>query len=685
MARKKLTDKRKLSADYQGISWRDFMAQNDYTYSLSQTEIEREAKERGISVEELQNERWSVYYKLQREWLEHQHDYIRSNSGGVVRRNNTLDSFVSVFQQADRILTGIEASVVVNDEPEPDQMNAPAWNDGKTISFNGKTIATPLTDDSVFSLYGLNYHEVAHLLFTPRVGSVLGKWVFETYEAQEGWYKVRKLVEPQRATVFNILEDCRGEYLLQRKYPSVRPFLTSAVADYILDSLGGQGVDSRQLLADSFILLSGRKQLPIELRKASARASVEVYGKPITERLYAIVNEYRLLVFPTDFARAQELIKEVIALLPEMSGQSGNLGTPQTWGDGCGSREGYRNGKPATLTEQRKLIDKSEKPDDLLGKDGDGIGIGGENTPDNDNPITDFNAVSEEVAEAMREAIKAIKNDRDVQRKIRDTIKAIARDNSTRTLLEVARTDRLLEPTKADVATSRAFARELENLRVDSDPAWVRRTPSGKLNVRRAMTADVNAMDTLFDRWTVGNDNYEIEAVVLLDKSGSMSWAMGAVSRSAWVIKRGIEAIRGRATLLAFNHNGYVIQTAEDKALPTVIKSIADSGGTDPLEALRETVRLFDQSNKPTKVAFILSDGAWGNEQACEREVALLQARGVYVVSIYLGGGYWGKRAKDADFVKSVGHGADCVEVISKPEDLAKVARAVVRDLIKRN
>jgi hypothetical protein len=63
------------------------------------------------------------------------------------------------------------------------------------------------------------------------------------------------------------------------------------------------------------------------------------------------------------------------------------------------------------------------------------------------------------------------------------------------------------------------FAYEMETLRIENDPMWKLEVPTGRLNITRTMNADINDIDRLFDRWDIGNDNRDIEAVVLVDNS----------------------------------------------------------------------------------------------------------------------------------------------------------------------
>jgi pimeloyl-ACP methyl ester carboxylesterase len=98
---------------------------------------------------------------------------------------------------------------------------------------------------------------------------------------------------------------------------------------------------------------------------------------------------------------------------------------------------------------------------------------------------------------------------------------------------------------------SKSFGIELERLRADFDPAWERRTSSGRINAQRYMTgAD---LDEVFDRWDEGRDDaVDIEAVILLDVSGSMHSDATNAYESMWALKRALDKVGAGTTVVTF-------------------------------------------------------------------------------------------------------------------------------------
>jgi hypothetical protein len=638
--------------------------------------ITKIAEETGREVAEVYAERSKAYYEVREEFQ--RSEYARQAVGAqhLIIRNNSLDSACSIYQKADRILTNLPVQVFLNDDPA----SAPAHNDGKNVTFNATQIRA-LDDDTVRSLHGLNYHELAHLLYTPRIGTALGKWVMEkankttkqtgrrynpdTEQVDDYEYEVtfEDLVEQRRLLAFNILEDCRAERLLTIKYPSVKPFLTATVSDYIADH-----PDS---LADSFVLLAGRMYLDRELRALSALLYSQKHGEDRAKAVYELTAEYRKLIFPRDYTRAQELITTLVNLLPE--------GARKTDPHGCHSRPMMRNGKPQSEKAQDEInaqdTEDSVSPFPEVGTEGD------TNTGEIDKDHAHFNEQSEALIKKAQEVAERAKADKQLQQKVRDTVGAIARDNSTKSILGQSRFTRA-EPEQREVTASRLFAQELERLRIDCDPLWIQDKPTGKLNVAKAMNADINDINKLFNRWEMGNDDYNIEACILMDRSGSMWSEMGAVCRSAWAIKRAIEKINGRVSVMTFSDTSRTLIDGNTKAKANEVLMVESAGGTDPDFALKESERIMGLSTAKTKLVFILTDGVFNN--GADKSIKALRDNGVFTSIVFLGNSDWLDKIKDdPQQIASLQHGANDLQFIGNPNDLVKVAKGVVRHNIK--
>ena len=579
-----------------------------------------------------------------------------------VERQNELDSIASVYQTADKIITGEDISVSVTADTE---MKTTAMNNGKDIIYNASLIED-LDSETITSLHGTNYHEVAHILFSPRAGSTLGQFA-----------KEQKVIRS-----FNMLEEARIENLMIAKYPSTRLFLETAITSYLLK-------DDPSEWGEAFPILTGRKYVDVDIRQAVADKFINKYGVDVAQRVQDIVHAYSSLVFPTDFTKA----KDLLTMFADIVGRD----TEQT--DMKSGEHGERmvgaKGRPASAKEQARLqkrAEQSQEPTELLQK---GQGVGGNSTEENTD-TKQYTQDDERIAKKLTERMNEIKNDSAVKREVSETRKAISGNEDIKSIIKKAE---LLEMTPSQVAVSyaRRFGTELERLVRNNDPMWDSRTPSGKLNISRTMNPDVNSIGEMFDQWNIGNDNSDIEAVMLLDNSGSMGGYMTEVCQNAWIIKRGVETIEGSVSVFAFDHESKKIYDKTERALPSKFRYINSRGNTAPFRTLIEAERILTASDKSIKILFMLTDGDWSDNEECDKVIKRLNQLGVLTCLVFLSDyTRWQdiiNASKDPSQENHVyysrkisewRHGVKVFRAVTKPRDVLDVANDLVTSTLER-
>jgi len=255
-------------------------------------------------------------------------------------------------------------------------------------------------------------------------------------------------------------------------------------------------------------------------------------------------------------------------------------------------------GRPEGKAEQERLqdkINKSNAPTEKL----DG---GGTKSDDKGNGDTrDFgagNKASEEyrgadkaysnddkaIADIINKRMNDITSNEVVKRAIDETRKAILGSDEVDMVIPQADYQNI-EPKPNISSIARRFSQELERVVRDNDPSWDKFNARGKLNITRTMNPDINAIRTHFDQWDTGNPNTDIEAVICVDNSSSMSGLMREVTDTAWIIKRGVENIDGSVTLFTFNHESKVVYDKSEKAKATSMRYVYPSGGTNPIRS----------------------------------------------------------------------------------------------------
>lgn len=601
-------------------------------------------------------------------------DYYYTNDEGFTREElindvtdemNRLDSIGAVYQRADRIITG-DSDLAVTIAHSKD-MTEPSMTDGKDIILNGNLIDN-VSDDTIIGLNGVNYHELAHVLFTPRVGSALGQYVMTN--------KMKR--------AFNVLEEGRIERLITTKYPTTTITLEAMTNDYVLR-------DHPSQWGNAFLTTTGRKYLPIAVRQIIADKFIAQHGLTLAQEVHAIVHEYRTLAFPTDFGRAKELIAQLTNLI------GNDEETKPTWGGGeHGERPLPEKGRPTSGKEQTSLQDRTREGEsetlDQPKKDTFGNGVGGRGEFDDYEGVSrELTAEEKEVQAQLEKRVKDIKSDKRIAREINDTRKAILGNTDTRAKLPKV-TPNEVKPSEQAKAYARKFGRELERIVRNNDPAWERFLPSGKLNISRTMNPDVNSIGEAFDVWDTGNDNTDIEATILLDNSGSMYGLMETVCEQAWIIKRGIESINGSVSVYSFNSESKIVYESGERAKPSAYRSVKNGGWTNPYRALIEAERTLKASTKPNKLFFAITDGQWEKTDECNAVIKRMKEAGVLTCVVFLSNDSTAvqdlmARARSGEegvkeYLVSLTHGAHIFKSVSEPKHSLALANEIIKNTL---
>ena len=218
----------------------------------------------------------------------------------------------------------------------------------------------------------------------------------------------------------------------------------------------------------------------------------------------------------------------------------------------------------------------------------------------------------------------------------------------------------------------RQFALELERIRAECEPNWQRKTPDGKINAARYLR-DCE-LDEAFDKWQDGNQEAtEIEAVILLDNSGSMEGIPAVHAyKSMFAIKLGLQAIQAPCSVITYNSTSETLYEA-DEQVKFQVKDNSAGGGTEPLSAIKYAQRVFAESKRAVKVLFVITDGDWGNSQTCDEHLSKLSAGGVITALALLG-----------DSAGNKTHNCQLTSRIQSANDLTGLAKEIVKLAIKK-
>jgi hypothetical protein len=592
-------------------------------------------------------------------------------------KDSALISATKVYTKFDRILTGEDITVQIVTPEIPTQVSA--WNDGKNISFN-REIVKLLSEEDIPSLHGINYHEICHSLYTPRGGSEFVKWV----------------IENDFMNAFNILEDQRIELLMTARFPSVRFFLEANALRYVM-------LESES--ADSFILIHGRKYMDFGIRQRITSMFVDNYGQKLAKSVADIIDEYIYLTFPDDNSLAKALIKrfaDIVGTGNDMPKGNGSGGVPgQEMGDKQGDNSAGNNikisspcgGKDNPLTKGRATSGKAQEQDSkkaeqmfgnapevsLTGSNSDS-GSGDDNNFDTTNNNIEnehqYSEADHKLADQINERIKKLKTNTHVAQEIQQFRESVYLNDEYNGTLGRSNTSKssVMEDYRH---ASDEFARELERLELDNEQSWVREVPQGRLNVQRTMNSGINDLYRMFDRWEEADYSTEMEAVILVDCSSSMSGRVLHASHAVWSIKRGLQALNANTTVYSFNSNSRLMFSADEDTDPHVVPVLHTNGTTNPTGALTEAEQIFDMTSRSTKLLFIITDGGFDNSEPCDDVVKRLNDKGVITSTVFIGHIYEG--FDDVESIEQYRHYAQFFNVITEPRHLVEIASDIVK------
>jgi len=594
-----------------------------------------------------------------------------------------LGSLCRVFEQGDRVLSGDPIKVDVVDSGP-----ANAWSDGETIYIN-ESVVKDLDEETLLNVSSLNYHELAHHFFNPRKSTELVKWVLKNDYTMS----------------MNILEDQRIETLIVARYPSLAPYLVNNTAQWL--------ENSPENIMGMYPLVRGRRYLPVDIREAYRDAFDFPELIPV---IAEIVDEYRLLSFPNDYKKAQELIKrfqdEVIqpmeSQFPDMAGGGPNE---------CGSRDPMVKGRPEpgknqdADSQRAEGMGEEESPFNGTPVDGDGDGepiegLGNKpaqpksgeeaaknrdesakKTPKGLKPgkghVDSVGGVPANIKSLWKDAVSDVYSNKNVQKDIRSKQRVIVGgDGKYDDPAKHGRFDTVDVPLEV-IQEARRFSKELERLRDECEPAWNKGVPAGRLNVQRWINGC--EIDEAFDRWEEGNDGADVEAVILIDRSGSMTSDSNDrnASLACWTIKRALEAIDAPVTVYAFDDKAEVAYTSSERANKTKFKFIFGSGGTDPYSSLVMAEQLLMSSRKKNKMMFIITDGFFNNEKNDEI-IERISKRGI-LTSVVLIMDSRTYAAYPPRHPEQYRHKAEIFGRIGSARDLTVFAKEIVTGAIKKN
>lgn len=269
----------------------------------------------------------------------------------------------------------------------PDVLNK-AFSGANKNRLNVKSALATLSE-----IRGVNLHELAHIMFSPRANSVAWNSVQKLQQEIDQSEECGKYMGVKAQFVWNLLEDQRIESLFSSKYRNSVPYFQSTVTQLLLG-------DPNAKVELIHLWIHGRRYMPLDIRRQARELfqrhfGVSDYDLNTWEK---VIDDYRTFVFPRDGRQLPNTIKIFMELwvkyIPQMFPD--DWGT--TGGNGRGGHGERREGSPDT-SEQREAQEYREEADEHFGSydddnddeesDESGDSVGGDSDDSDDDADDD--------------------------------------------------------------------------------------------------------------------------------------------------------------------------------------------------------------------------------------------------------------------------------------------------------
>lgn len=557
------------------------------------------------------------------------------------------------LQLTDRTLSGVNAVKLTfqNSAQAAEHSRHPAYSIGTDIFINKDKINEFESDRGIASLLGLNYHELAHVVYT--------------------WFNYHDILNKMPSTpanfadAYNILEEARVESLLAARYPRMEKYFTLVLADFIVGSQD----------PDIFFLVHGRKYLPKKIRSMYRDFYVKSDGEERAAKAEALIDEYRTILYPRDMDRAAQIIDEFCKLLPQSSTSekphtgavTGSVGDKTATQNQRGAqkdaerakdREGQNedSGRDGAEDDQALPSDqgggKGQEGDGSQSGDQTGRGLDGDDSQD-DHPGRGRGAAGDhgtseggqnagkgdgdggrplslkEIADdILEDLVDQILQDSSTQQDIASTRSAMHDlDNGMHSSIRKhpVLTAKPLPVTDAMRERSARYAEALRQIWLAMEPGWTYGASEGRLDMNRVFSASTpEEMESVYASWDEGQQhNSKARGVIISDESSSMrAQVMNSnrvqigrrdliAARNIWEIKRACEEVDIDIAVITYDSTYRLLYDFGEPVDPNYYFHPCNGGGTEPEGAVYEARRILSQTEDPGRFLIVESDGEW--------------------------------------------------------------------------
>jgi len=534
------------------------------------------------------------------------------------------------LEKVDRIITGRQQIAVQCIESQHNEMIG--CQQGNQIHLNIPKIKQLFNDskiDYIIGTKGINYHELAHLLFTEK----------------STFYDNRRLIE-------GALEDCRIECLFSSLYPKAKTYFKHSYINLCVQDKG-QNLDVPNL---TLILLTWgrRKFIPgIFVTKAEEGFLKAKDNKTLLKHIEKLCDEFIV----ADKARRDVIVEEINKLLYPSEGdfvKNGRNAEDRANDDENSKRlKGFNKDKIKKAVEKhkeemkehekkekQKQEEKQEKQDmqrkqennDVQEEDGDSWkeaeGDGGSETGGS-GEVVESGDIGKEEIQVMKEGIEE-----ELKEDIKEDLMSIVGGKGAGRFIH---DDAVMGSSDfPEKYKNRALKNKMLNLfkkiKEEKDFSWRTNLKTGKLHSKRIYKIGTDDFK-IFKKWRTSElEQFKKDIAIVMDSSGSMCNYRNYVFQIGWALGESLKTENlGNVSMLHFGKYYNVIKSFFKKTY----NFKEDVGGQTMVSGSLEHVFKNITKCQNNRVLIVISDlqfGDYGKAEWWIRRIKDVDTKVIFVV-----------------------------------------------------
>lgn len=550
-------------------------------------------------------------------------------SNGETYEKVSYDGEEEFLQKINRILSG-NVSITVKSAKLGNGI--PAYTQGNKIVIDMESTyrkTETQTGDRdlnfVTGIKGLNYHELGHVLFTN---------VNFKKDVVDNGFLISRLngvtwsEHAQISRCLNLLEDAKIENWMIVRYPNSKPYYVHNVLTHILTqdattapSMAGMGgeLENKERLFSYFLLLNGRYFVSRDLIRKLEKEIIKhkVAKKEVVEEVKEIFEKYCKLHDAKEqivlTLNLHDLLRKNNKTPPALKHQEANSTAQKSNSKNKETQEDFKKSLKELKEEEQKQQKQQNKET--------GKGEKSEKSETQDGQ-KQTDAPTKDSEEAIKQIVQEVKEQKQtVQQEVNDEsardMKTINQSVSCGEQDSVEVKSTVFSPSNENKIVSLRMKRMIRTLRNGLESRYEPHKKTGRLNLRNIMT-NRNLSTNVFKKYHPSRlGKSKMGVVLLLDSSGSMGDNdFDLCLQSVWSLNNALTQCADKTMIIEYSTDSKILKSfASNKS--DLRRHFYE--GTNPLESLerayKNCMNLRKTENIKNNIVFILTDGAWANQE----------------------------------------------------------------------